>query len=72
MPAVGLQRVPINVFAYLAVIRRFVGEMKLIEAENVLFDMEESGIAPNADCYQALIQGCCETKDCSKSLALSF
>ncbi|PHU08124.1 hypothetical protein BC332_24613 [Capsicum chinense] len=56
-------------YACTAVIRGFVNEKKLQEAETVLLDMEEQGMVPDAFCYGAVINGYCNTGNMSKALA---
>ncbi|KAF3623599.1 putative protein UXT -like protein [Capsicum annuum] len=47
--------VPLDGYACTAVIRGFVNEKKLQEAETVLLDMEEQGMVPDAFCYGACL-----------------
>ncbi|XP_047252357.1 pentatricopeptide repeat-containing protein At2g26790, mitochondrial-like [Capsicum annuum] len=61
--------VPLDGYACTAVIRGFVNEKKLQEAETVLLDMEEQGMVPDAFCYGAVINGYRNTGNMSKAPA---
>ncbi|XP_058187502.1 pentatricopeptide repeat-containing protein At2g26790, mitochondrial-like [Rhododendron vialii] len=64
------QNIPIDVFTYLVVIRGFVNESKLKEAECMLLDMDEHGVVPDAYCCRSLICGYCKIGHILKALAL--
>ncbi|KAI3698368.1 hypothetical protein L2E82_41870 [Cichorium intybus] len=61
---------PIDVFAYTSVVRGFVKELKLEEAENIFLEMKKVAIVPNVYCYGALIQGYCRKLDILKAVDL--
>lgn len=61
---------PVDVSAYSSVIRAFVKELKLEDAENVFLDMKRSGIIPDEYCYGTLVQGYCEKGNILKAIDL--
>ncbi|KAL7617077.1 hypothetical protein Lser_V15G01983 [Lactuca serriola] len=61
----------LDVFSYACVIRGFIKESKLQDAEDVLLhEMKLREVVPDARCYGALIRGYCEKGDIVKALVL--